>query len=305
MKKETYNLKNALADYAIEWAGKENVLLNSKDGGAYFCDFRENVFQKKMDERFVKMFMNGDGNELVSKASAVHSSSMLGFNFFHWIDKNYPLTINFGEMGINTYDTVYFEEKLVVLDGTRPANMDIILTNSKGDFLFIESKFMEYLKKDRFSISDTYKYKTDKYLTKEKQWKEFLSSLDYSETGQYWSGIKQEICHMIAINNWIDKKIPILNRYYDESEVRFINLVFSPDPKSFKKESEDFEKYKTLYEKLHEQLAQKDLIPKKVVMQFMTYSSLWKSFVTNKMPLKLEEFLKEHYMRFAAKEDKL
>lgn len=52
----------------------------------YFNSFLDNVYANQMDSKFQKMFNKGSGNELHSKAEAIHSSSMLAYNFFHWID---------------------------------------------------------------------------------------------------------------------------------------------------------------------------------------------------------------------------
>ncbi|MBR3579123.1 MAG: hypothetical protein IKN98_10110 [Bacteroidales bacterium] len=141
-----------LKDYAIAFAKDNNV---NHIGDGYFYDFRHNIFGKEMNRRFEKMFLDGDGNELTSKACAPHSSSMMGYNFFHWIDKNNTLTIQFKDEKI-TYNEVFFEVKIPVLNPSRwDANMDIVLRNSVGDWLFIESKFLEYCECEKFDISDT------------------------------------------------------------------------------------------------------------------------------------------------------
>ena len=66
---------------------KERVDKSDVKANGYFYDFRKNVFTGKMDETYISMFLKGDGSELVSKACAPHSSSMLAYNFFHWINK--------------------------------------------------------------------------------------------------------------------------------------------------------------------------------------------------------------------------
>ena len=102
-------LKSELCDYAKKIALSESMVDES-----HFYDFRQNIFGGKMKPKFIKMFMDCDGNELVSKACAVHSSSMLGYNFFHWISEEQPFTYE----GIQ-YTKVLFEVKiryLAVLD---------------------------------------------------------------------------------------------------------------------------------------------------------------------------------------------
>ena len=127
-------------------------------GNGYFYDFRKNVFTGKMDETYISMFLEGDGSELVSKACAPHSSSMLGYNFFHWINEEHKLTITFNDKKEITYNEVLFEVKIPVLKGKKEANMDIVLRNNKtGEWLFIESKFTEYLNRGKFEMSDSYR----------------------------------------------------------------------------------------------------------------------------------------------------
>lgn len=298
MKNKNLSLKQALANYAINYAGEKNVIVNPKDGGAYFCDFRNNIYQNKMEEKFIDMFLDGDGNELYSKAAAAHSSSMLGFNFFHWINETHPIVIQFGD-DIKKYNNVVFEEKLTVLKGTKPSNMDIILSNSEGDILFIESKFLEYQKKDTFDISETYKKDPkNRYLTRRDFWMNFIEQYDATQRKQYWSGIKQDICHMIAIINWIDGETEVLGRKYSGNDVRFVNLVFSPNNELFKKEASDFYSYKKLYEQLRSKFDHSGKIPPRLKYQFMSYSEIW-PFITNVIDPELKSYLIKHYMTFA------
>ncbi len=84
------SLKEDLNDYA------RNVKDSALEDDSYFYDFRQNIYGGTMKEEIQKMFLKGDGNELVSKACAVHSSSMLGYNFFHWVAKEAPLRLYFG-----------------------------------------------------------------------------------------------------------------------------------------------------------------------------------------------------------------
>jgi hypothetical protein len=65
-----------------------------------------------MGEAFQNMFNDGSGSELHSKAEAVHSSSMLSYNFFHWIDEEHPFV--FEDV---IYTKVLFEVKLKTIKG--------------------------------------------------------------------------------------------------------------------------------------------------------------------------------------------
>lgn len=278
-----------LNEYASHISGGELV------DKSHFYDFRQNIFPKEMEERFKKMFVAGDGNELVAKAAAVNSSSMLGFNFFHWIDKESPLIIDSIE-----YNEVLFEVKIPVLKGTTPANMDIVLRSNTGDYLFIESKFLEYLRTDSFDISDTYRSKPYKYFCYGDEWTRFVQEYDHSQKGVYWGGIKQEICHMIGLTNWLNHKTEIGDheKYFDSGNIRFINLVFEPK-QEYGDDHEKFVSYKKLYEAFHDKLSNASWIPNNIQIEFKTYSELWPDIVSSKLPAGLEKYLFDHYMKFA------
>jgi len=282
-------LKSELCDYAKKIALSESMVDES-----HFYDFRQNIFGGKMKPEFIKMFMDGDGNELVSKACAVHSSSMLGYNFFHWISEEQPFTYE----GIQ-YTKVLFEVKIRVLKKSRkPANMDIVLTNDNGDILFIESKFLEYLHSKSFSILNSYKEIESYYCSGEK-WSIFIKNYNAQKKGQYWDGIKQEICHLIGLTNWANGMTTIdgLSSYNDAKDYKFINLVFEPH-KNYKEEHESFENYHKLYLDLHTNLKKEKLIPEKIKMEFKSYSDLWTD-IQNCISSELKDYLHAHYMQFA------
>lgn len=283
-------LQNSLNECAKELAISKMMVDES-----HFYDFRQNIFGGEMKPDFIKMFLDGDGNELVSKACAIHSSSMLGYNFFHWISKESPFTYESIE-----YTKVLYEVKIPVLKGSRSANMDILLTNDNNDLLFIESKFLEYLNSKPFSISDTYKYKVESYYCYGVEWSNFIKNYNIKEKGQYWDGIKQEICHLIGLTNWINGKTTIndLPSFNDAKDIKFINLVFDPSKEDYENEHRTFEKYKTLYDNLHKELEKAALIPEIIKMEFKTYSDFWPS-IQKGISKELKEYLHKHYMQFA------
>ncbi len=288
------SLKEDLNDYAR--SVKDSALVDD----SHFYDFRQNIYGGTMKEEIQDMFLKGDGNELVSKACAVHSSSMLGYNFFHWVAKEAPLRLYFGsESGkdVIEYTDVLYEVKIPVLKGSRAANMDIVLKNDSGDILFIESKFLEYTSTGKFTISDSYK-KADSYYSKGKEWAEFILKFDTRMEKQYWDGIKQEICHSIGMWNWAaGKDIDNLPSFSDARDIRFIYLVFEPNPK-YEKEYAAFKAYRERYEELHEKLKNDNLIPNEIKMSFLTYTDIW-SDITDCITPDLKKYLDEHYMVFA------
>lgn len=264
---------------------------------SHFYDFRQNIYNGQMPQKFKEMFLSGDGGELAAKACAVHSSSMLGYNFFHWVE-DFPITIEWKKGGPVCYNQVFFEEKMPVLVGTTPANMDIVLRNSNGDVLFIESKFLEYVngKQNEFKLGKSY-FKPQKYYTKGEDWIDLISSLDTTKKSQYWEGIEQEIKHLIAITNWLEGKTEVGGVWYNGvSNVRFINLVF--EPKESYSEHISFVEYRDRYDELHASLESHKLIPKCLGMEYMTYSDIW-PFIERVLPKPLKEYLETRYMVFA------
>ena len=264
---------------------------------SYFYDFRSNIFGGNMPLKFQKMFLAGEGNELVAKACAVHSSSMLGYNFFHWVD-DYPITIKWNDGKVIRYDMVSFEEKIPVLVGKTPANMDIVLRNSTGDILFIESKFLEYTNTGSFSLSKTY-LNPSQYYTKGEEWGKLISNLNTKHSKQYWEGIAQEIRHLIGITNWIEHKTVVGGVMYNgTSDIRFINLVF--EPKVDYVEHSAFSEYRKRYAELHAKLEELNLLPTQLKMEFMTYSDLWEIVRDmNNLPYSLKDYLSSHYMFYS------
>lgn len=285
------SLELALADVAPKNEGMKNA--------THYLDYSSNIFGNIMDDKFKEMFQKGSGSELMSKGSSVKSSSMLSYNFFHWISKERPLKIE----GIE-YTDVAFEVKMPVLKIGGPANMDVVLYNSEnGDVLFIESKFIEYASTESFKLKPSYDIPEKYYnLERGEKWIKFIKDYDTSTKKQYWPGIKQEICHLIGLSNWLegDTDIKINETPIKKGKsLRFINLIFHPDKERFNKEYAKFNSYKELCTKFHNSVENKDLIPKALRMEFKTYSDIWPN-IKSSAHSELIDYLYEHYMQFAS-----
>ena len=307
------NVKNFKQEIKIEDFNDDKYSIFN----GHFSDYRFNIFNGKMDDCFIKMFNDGDGNELVAKACAFHSSSMLAYNFFHWIkEPEATLEIQWDTETKIVYNDVFFEVKLPVLKSSpRCSNMDVLLTNDNRDFLFIESKFLEYTNKGDFEFAKSYLSEKDKKTQKEnyysdgKKWVSFINSMLKSKAA-YCSGIKQEICHLIALTNWLNGNttFKLGEKMIDNkaiNDVRFINLVFEPLEDKFR-EHEKFSGYFDRYKKLLEQLDNEDnkkLIPSQLrneKMCFQNYSFIWNQMKENLNNNKeLLKYLWYHYMQFA------
>lgn len=282
----------------------------------YFDSYTKNIFGGKMDEDFQTMFDEGSGSELHSKAEAVHSSSMLSYNFFHWIDDRRPFEWD----GVK-YTQVLFEVKMKTIKlkkgNNPPANMDVVLVDKDNTHLmFIESKFTEYLentKKDRNKvISNSYK-ENDNWYTKDIKWNDVISSIP---SDGYQGGIKQIITHLFGIHGLIsrdDSKREITNKYIGEhcdylrgidfkaENMKFITLIFEPS-EEFVEEHQAYINYNTLFidfQRNIERVKGLEVIPK-----WVSYSKIWAEMKKQgKMPDGLEDYLWNRYMLYAQKCD--
>ena len=312
------SLFEELNKVATEAAGHENMLDDS-----HFYDFLDNIYGHFMKDKFRRMFLNGSGNELLGKAAAVHSSSMLAYNFFHWISEETPLKLN----GV-TYSKVNFEVHLPVLRGTTPSNMDVILDgkDATGErfLLFIESKFTEYFsdssstgsleKMTHNSYSNLKKYFADE--SEAEKWKNLIKDTleDCPEKG-YFDGIKQEICHLIALfnlKNSPEARNHYKDRLYSNKDVEhpvidgsekfiYYNLLYKPSEK-FKDESKLFDNYCGLFKNLKKRLTDNELSPS-FEIDLKSYGDLWPRVKESIRDQELVQYLSTRYMAFEAVND--
>ena len=292
---EKMNLKTALK------AG-----FKCNDNG-YFNSFLDNVYANQMDSKFQKMFNKGSGNELHSKAEAIHSSSMLAYNFFHWIDDASGFDYN----GIN-YTNVFFEVRMKTLKNSNsPANMDIVLSDKEHKhLLFIESKFTEYCETKKWDLSDS--YKNENSFNNDVRWdeiiKEIKDAVKSSKSCKYKDGIKQLTTHLFGIANlcndkdlaWFNDKKNNILQLEKPFDVKFINLVFEPQKENFNDEHDNFDKYRTLLENVIKIVDNKIKMEKKSLkIEFLTYTDLWNLMKNQIDKDDLKDYLWQRYMQFA------
>ena len=279
----------------LKSALRENCKECNSNG--YFDSYKQNVYKNKMEQRFQEMFDAGDGNELHSKAEAVHSSSMLAYNFFHWIKDEDGK--RFTWEGV-TYSEVYFEVKMKAI--SKPANMDVLLVgekNGKKHLLFIESKFLEYIDNNSFKLSDSYKKNN------EIKWEDIINNVPLHKGYMY--GIKQNITHLFGIHGlkngggFTGKMGESLNKLIGDinyNNMEFINLIFHP-AKIYEDESK-YNGYKNLFEKFEKYLTEnKKELGLEVIPKWVSYSKLWKEMENQIPDEKLKRYLNDRYMQYA------
>ena len=303
----------------------------------HFSDYHANLFLD-LSKIAEKAFNAGNGQEFKSrkdgtpsKASALHSSSMLACNFFDWINSSnaagYEICV-----GGYKYSKAYFEVKIPTLAKPKPtyANMDVMLVSNDGRRIaFIESKFTEHLScaaselYGRFATAYTNigrYYKeccAEEWKTVVEKWKNYAQkrTIGGKEVNGYYNGIKQDICHLIAIGNLqlsqeaLEDFVKINTRTFDAFDIDitgakldFINLVYDPN-KNFKREHEKCESFKILCEELFSDVPEAI----RIKPRFYTYSKLWDDNSSVLRNVKctfatetLKDFLERRYMRFSS-----
>lgn len=110
-----------------------------------FCATLCALFDVSIPKALYEQAVNGEGNE-IGKIDSVSSSSLQALLIFSQVDKNHPISI----LG-DKYTEVHFEYKNAVI--TFPSSVDVVLTNEKGKFLFIESKLSEIIDSSKTSGS--------------------------------------------------------------------------------------------------------------------------------------------------------
>ena len=292
---------------ALQSPFKKGIILGTLNSKGYFKCFRENVYDNQMDEEHQKMFNHGSGGELHSKARAVHSSSMLGYNFFSWIDESHPFIWE-----DIIYTKVYFEVQLrTIKRSPAPANMDIVLEGQKDGkrvLMFIESKFLEYSTVGKYTLSESYS-DSKKYFGGCEEW----SHIDHemrietrSEEKRYNEGLKQSFCHLVALNalhntdalKWFNQNNGSLNIHnLADVEIRFMNAIFCP--------LEDFDEYEKYcdYEDYYSWFMHfiKRIAPHSVQPKWFNYSQIWNEMKIQIKDPKRIEYIQHRYMDFAKK----
>lgn len=145
----------------IQWALNQGISLIGSQGkrgrAAYTPVLDQNLFEP-LDPDVSKSFESGDGGEIngsrnrPAKMQAVHSSSALGVNIFHYwqtVDKipEIAAASGFCRRGNKISEKVVFEEKFPIHSSFRfPPNIDVVIHNSDSaryKRFAIECKFSE------------------------------------------------------------------------------------------------------------------------------------------------------------------
>ena len=289
---------------------KSRFIKNDELNNHHFNDYTQNVFGNKMCEKHFAMFDSGSGKELYTKARAVHSSSMLAYNFFHWISSEN--TFRYENV---VYNDVFFEVKIPTISKSpAPANIDVVLVSEdKSTWLMFESKFTEHFHPSSYrmmNLSNGY-FDLDRYLFESRvdakrivqlvwEWYEKAKKDDK----KYYDGVKQLLCHLIAILNltnpssrneiWgkVQKKNPGLEEL--PQKVLFRTILFSPN--SIYNEHIASEAYKNLCKEFYASV--KNAYPD-LDVAVITYSEMWREMARQIQDRCLIAYLTDRYLRCA------
>ena len=299
---------------------------NGSWGSYYLHTWGDNVWGGSMSSDFQKMYNEGDGRELLCKACAIHSSSMLAYNFFHWI--NNMAIFKFRDI---EFDRVFFEVKIPCLKKPGAvkkidekiwnnfvcANMDVMLAgkhDGQPHVFFLESKFTEHFSSASSAMrkikSAYYDKNEDRYIVTKydmpavvEKFRDKAGANDRRKA--YYDGIKQSICHLIAITNLIDDQSireAFVRKYnIDEtSTFHFANLLYSPAER-FKKERNYYEEYCKLYDEFYASVDRKYPEQLKVEPKPLSYMKIWSEMKdqVNQFCPHLKEYLEARYMNEA------
>ena len=212
----------------VEWARSNGIdLIGSKgDKGkrAYTTKLSDNLF-KPIDEEVEDAFKNGGGNELSGKMRAVHSSSALGVNIFHyWLGIGEVSTIA-QACGLLNGDKSYpqhirFEEQYPITPKFRRCpNLDVVIENSSQSqfqVYAIECKFTEAYGSRQHGGMDK------KYLDLEGVWEDMpnlhslAKSISPKDTEYHHLHPAQLVKHVLGLNKKYGKsRFRLLYLWYD------------------------------------------------------------------------------------------
>jgi len=178
----------------IQWALRNGIALVGSKGSKgipiYTQSIRNNLFES-MSQEAIGQIEDGDGGELfdqknrLAKMKALHSSSALGVNLFHyWESKNEVHKIAHSCGLCNSTNTssktVVFEKKYIISNSfNRHPNIDVVIKNeenSRFKVFAIECKYSEAYGGYGHSGVDP------KYLTLYSLWKDIPNTYDLAKS---------------------------------------------------------------------------------------------------------------------------
>lgn len=287
-------VEDKIGEHGVSQSG--SYTFKFPDKKANLCERIIKVFEIENPDLFRIKFdeaVSGDGDE-AKKMTSIKSSSLCALLCFYNISpEGRHISIN----GVE-YTNSYFEVKNQVFNN--PSNMDVVLTNNKGDILFVECKFSEYLNTSPIDISTAYEdneisgkiyRKASKIIHKNEEGK-------YEADGSYAGGLKQIISHYVGLLNFKGKGDDYMSGYKQSPRIRnevhnqqfsnigFVEVVYKLDDQTL---SNSFDSYHKKSNELIQIL--KDQNDGIAFMKPTTYQTLFETNVSV-LDKKVKEFYK-------------
>lgn len=254
------------------------------------------AFEEKLEE-----VCSGSGDEK-TKITTLHSSSLCALLFFYGVSSENKLILNLNDKEI-AFDEVHFEYQNHVISSKYPSNIDVVLiSHSSNIVLFLESKFSEYLYRNKKSNSIGASYKT-KFFSKDMYINEALSKESpvisvllndknelflEAEEPLYLDGFKQMISHYIGLKTLLGEERKSFVKDKCESKKAVTRMVINGaniylgeilfDNFDFDDGKTSLTSYKQLYLKFISMARKSDSNTKiNLVNNVLTYSEIKKS----------------------------
>jgi hypothetical protein len=187
----------------------------SLDPKGYVADFRSTLLREVTPKDFEADLNAGDGNELQTKFRAAHSSSGLAVNCFA------PFRTRIGDLALpmgTGFDDLQFERKCPTgLRGGRAPNLDVVLSGPR-QFVGIESKLTEYLKRHRAVFSPAYAEQIRDARQEGGYFREMLRLVEAPES-YLWLDAAQLIKHALGLaRTFPDREVTLLYLYWEPAD---------------------------------------------------------------------------------------
>ena len=315
-------LKDALANAGIEFEEKGKTSFSFKrneDEKITETTSKEEKYERtlkcikrhfKLDndtdfDEYFRQATSGSGNE-AEKIDAIWSSSLLSLLFFYIAIKNGG--VKFDKIH---YTKCFFEFMNPVLCNhpyyNKPSNIDcVLMSEDEKHLLFIESKFIEYVRdvSKKCELSD--KYARDGEPTA-KLYECFKEKLESKES-HYYYGVKQMITHYSGLYNFLNSDCPphkkmmddcekrkVIDAYTRGANVAFIEIVY--DISEINEEYQEYlNDYKKIQNELHNQM-DKQLLNSKVLNngRFKIYDLITYQRFLADTNAKISDMVKRYY----------
>ena len=241
----------------------EQVIINNSkipNKNGYVFNISDNLINGLSVDLFYDDLMQGSGNELISKFSALYSSSALAVNNFAIVKKHLK---DFSFLDYSNFDKANFERQFKTgLSGT-PPNLDFTLENKNAVIAF-ESKYLEPLDKKKVVFKDSYNKSNLSYLNDF-----WFNLIDNYVDKEHFLDVAQLIKHSIGLINY-KRNIPDKQT----KKVLLVYIFWTPI------NSDKFSEYIQHSNELNEFT---DNINKQSDVEFisMTYNQFWDLYQNN------------------------